>query len=383
MKRLSGALPVLGVAAVLVLAGCGASGGQARPSGGAAPPASAATPGSGATGSPAPTGSGEAPGPVRLPNSPATELGGLQAPWSIVFLGSTALVGQRDDGAILELLPGGGSRLVGTVDGVQHRSEAGLLGLALDQEQRLYAYSTGPGGNRIQRFALTGQPGSLGLGPAQTILDGLPSAANHNGGRIAFGPDGMLYATVGDAGRRAEAQDLGSLAGKILRMTPDGAVPPGNPIAGSLVYSSGHRNPQGIAWTEDGTMLATEFGQDSWDELNVIVPGGNYGWPVVEGAAGDPAYRDPLQQWPPSEASPSGMAILGGTVYIANLRGEVLRTVPLADPSASAEHYAHELGRLRDIAVGPDGALWVLTNNTDGRGTPQPGDDRLLRIQPS
>lgn len=203
----------------------------------------------------------------------------------------------------------------------------------------------------------------------------------HDGGRIAFGPDGMLYATVGETGQAEDAQDLDSLNGKILRMTPDGDVPEDNSFEDSYVYSYGHRNPQGIAWAEDGTMFSTEFGANSSDELNVIVPGGNYGWPEAEGAAGDPDYRDPARQWEPAEASPSGMAIVEGTIVIANLRGELLRTVPVADPSGSAEHFAGEYGRIRDVVVTPDGDLWLLTNNTDGRGDPSEGDDRVIEVE--
>jgi glucose/arabinose dehydrogenase len=191
----------------------------------------------------------------------------------------------------------------------------------------------------------------------------------------------MLYVTTGDAGERDSAQDRGSLAGKILRMTPEGTAPAGNPFPGSLVYSSGHRNPQGLAWAEDGTMFATEFGQNTWDELNIIKPGANYGWPTVEGIADRDGFEDPVQQWQPSAASPSGMARSGGTLFIANLRGQVLRAVPVADPSTSTEHFVREYGRLRDVTVAPDGRLWFLTNNTDGRGSPRQGDDRILAVQ--
>ncbi|MGO3796683.1 MAG: PQQ-dependent sugar dehydrogenase, partial [Pauljensenia sp.] len=258
--------------------------------------------------------------PVTPTGTPGALVTGLRAPWSIAFLGETALISQRDDALILEVLDGGGTREVGVVDGVRHGGEGGLLGLAVDAHSRLYVYSTGEGGNRVQRHALTGRPGSLGLGPAETVIGGLPSAGTHNGGRIAFGPDGMLYVTVGDAGRRAEAQDLDSLAGKILRLTPDGAVPADNPVPGSPVYSLGHRNPQGLAWSADGTLFSSEFGQNTWDELNVIVPGGNYGWPEAEGEVGDERFVDPVQQWATSAASPSGITVLGGTVFVANLR---------------------------------------------------------------
>src|SRR5690606_4547873 len=133
-------------------------------------------------------------------------------------------------------------------------------------------------------------------------------------------------------------------------------------------YSYGHRNPQGIAWDAQGTMYASEFGQDTWDELNVIEAGGNYGWPEAEGIAGDDAFIDPVQQWHPADASPSGMVIAEDRIYIANLRGQRLREIPIADITTAAEHWVGEYGRLRDVTVGPDGELWVLTNNTDGRG---------------
>lgn len=314
------------------------------------------------------------------PTGERTVVADLVTPWSVVFAGETPIISERDTGRILEIDPGGHAREIGVVAGVEAEGESGLLGLALGRDGSLYAYSTGQDGNRIQRFQLTGAPGSLRIGTAQTILDRLPSADFHDGGRIAFGPDGMLYATVGEAGNRPDAQDLHSLGGKILRMTPDGGVPPDNPFPGSLVYSYGHRNPQGIAWAPDGTLYSSEFGQDTWDELNVITPGANYGWPIVEGIAGRQGLTDPVQQWAPADASPSGITIHNGSIYIANLRGERLREVPLADPRTSTEHLTGEHGRLRDVAVAPDGTLRVLTSNTDGRGEPAPGDDRMLAL---
>ncbi len=294
---------------------------------------------------------------------------GLDAPWEVVFVDRAPLVSERDSGSILEIVDGR-TREAGRIAGVRHGGEGGLLGLAATG-RHLFVYSTGPNGNRIERYEVTGEPGSLGLGLRVTLLDGIPSASTHNGGRLAVGPDGMLYAGTGDAGDRTSAQNRAALSGKILRMTPDGGVPDDNPIPGSLVYSYGHRNVQGLAWAADGRMFATEFGQNTWDELNLIEPGKNYGWPRVEGRAGDAAYVDPLQQWATDEASPSGAAVLGDRLYIANLRGRVLRAVPLADPSTSTELLDGSLGRLRTVVPGPDGALWVVTNNTDGRGTPR------------
>ncbi|MET0672248.1 MAG: PQQ-dependent sugar dehydrogenase [Microbacterium pygmaeum] len=366
---------ILVVCATLALAlvGCGAS-------------VPSPTPTSNRTTSPAVTSSPEttAPAdaaavfPVGEPREIAT---GLSAPWSIVFVGDSALVSERDSGRILELPAGGGVREVGVVEGVQARGEGGLLGLAVDQDRRLYAYSTGGQGNRIQRFALTGTGGSFALGAAETILDGLPSAGNHNGGRIAFGPDDMLYAGVGDAGSPQNAQDPGSLGGKILRMTPDGGIPSDNPDPASLVYSSGHRNVQGLGWAQDGSMYASEFGQDTWDELNVIVAGGNYGWPDAEGTAGAAGLIDPVLQWRPDEASPSGIAMVAGSVVIANLRGERLTVVPIGDPSTGTASYAGEYGRIRDAVLAPDGTLWFVTNNTDGRGDAREGDDRIQSVE--
>jgi glucose/arabinose dehydrogenase len=368
-----------GVTAVVMLAACTSQ--TPAPGAASSEPSAGSTPSATPSQSPAPSANpSETPRaltPTGRPRDVATE---LRSPWSVAFLGDTALISERDTARILELRANGTTRVVGTVPGVTAFGEAGLLGLAVDNDRRLYAYSTARDGNRVQRFPLRGQPGTLALGDPTTIIDEIPAATHHDGGRIAFGPDGMLYVGTGDASVRVRAQDRDSLAGKILRMTPDGDVPDDNPFPSSLVYSLGHRNVQGIAWTADGTMFATEFGQDTWDELNVIRAGGNYGWPVVEGRSSDDRFVDPVQQWRPREASPSGLAAVGGTLFVANLRGEVLRSVPAADPSRSTEHYEGRYGRLRAVAVSPDGDLWVVTNNTDGRGDPQPGDDRILAV---
>ncbi|MEZ5189593.1 MAG: PQQ-dependent sugar dehydrogenase [Schumannella sp.] len=207
-------------------------------------------------------------------------------------------------------------------------------------------------------------------------------------GRTAFGPDGMLYATTGDAGDPDSAQDESSLSGKILRMTPTGGVPDDNPFPGSLVYSLGHRNPQASPDTRTGQLWAAEFGQDTWDEFNRIEPGGNYGWPVVEGTAADgtasAGYIDPWAQWPTDEASPSGLTYIDGTFFLAGLGGERLWAIYVDEDAGRADAvawYAGEYGRLRDVAPGPDGSLWILTNNTDGRGSPREGDDRILQVR--
>ncbi|WP_242497676.1 PQQ-dependent sugar dehydrogenase [Microbacterium protaetiae] len=317
--------------------------------------------------------------------APSTIVDGLAAPWSIALLpDGGALVSQRDDGTILEITAAHTVREVGVVPSVVADGEAGLNGIAVHTDGDttwLYAYHAASSDNRVVRMPLRGRAGSYRLGAVEVVLSGIHKATFHNGGRIAFGPDGMLYVTTGDAGSSTDSQDTSSLNGKILRVTPQGQSAPGNPF-GNAVYSYGHRNVQGIAWTADGTMWASEFGQNTWDELNVIVPGGNYGWPVVEGIAHDDRFRDPLVQWPTDQASPSGLAARGSELYLASLRGERLwrvvtdRGSVVGDPSPVLSGY----GRLRDVTVAADGSLWILTNNTDGRGSPRSGDDRLLRF---
>jgi glucose/arabinose dehydrogenase len=352
---------------------------------------------SGCTGSPAPASRTPAPsasapavGALQPVGEPKVLASGLSAPWSIVRLGATdsTLISERDSGTVVERLPSGRLRDIGVVPGVVHAGEGGLLGLAVRPQESsgsgrwLYAYLTTATDNRIVRMPLSGASGSYRLGDATPILTGLASAANHDGGRIAFGPDGMLYATVGDAGQPSRAQDPASLNGKILRMTATGAVPRDNPTAGSLVYSLGHRNPQGIAWDADGQLWAAEFGQNTWDEFNRIEPGGNYGWPIVEGIGSKEGFIDPLYQWPTADASPSGLAFVGGTFFLAALRGERLWAISRGSTATTALPFLiGSLGRLRDAVPGPDGSLWLLTNNTDGRGSPTDGDDKLVEVR--
>ena len=357
----------LAAAGALLLAGCSAP--QATPAPTAPQPS--AEPDSAASAALAPVGEG-------------TDLAtGLAAPWSVARLDDGGvLVSERDTALIREIADDGGLREVGSIGAAAPSGEGGLLGIATldDGDDRwLYSYATTADDNRIERRALTGAPGSHALGEPEEVLTGIAAAGTHNGGRIAFGPDGMLYATVGDAQSPGRAQDPESLNGKILRMQPDGSVPDDNPSDGSLVYSLGHRNPQGLDWDDDGTLWAAEFGQDTWDEVNRIEPGANYGWPEVEGAGGVEGFVDPVAAWPTDESSPSGLTVIDGTVFVAGLGGERLWTV---QPDGSTRDFlVGGFGRIRDVLPGPDGTLWLLTNNTDGRGEPREGDDRLVQFE--
>ncbi|MEV5738727.1 PQQ-dependent sugar dehydrogenase [Microbispora rosea] len=306
---------------------------------------------------------------------------GLRAPWGMAFLpDGSALVSQRDTADIMRVPRGSAPVKVATVPNVSPGGEGGLLGIAVSPvyalDQWVYAYYTSASDNRVVRFRLSSPQAQ------QPILTGIPRAQTHNGGRIAFGPDGRLYVGTGDAGNAANAQNLNSLGGKILRIRPDGTVPVDNPFAGSPVYSYGHRNVQGLAWDESGRLYATEFGQNTWDELNRILPGRNYGWPICEGVCSDPRFTNPLVVWSPAEASPSGLAYAKGTLFAAALRGTRLWTVPISGgtPGTPAAEFQGTYGRLRAVAIGPDCSLWVATSNRDGRGTPADGDDRIIRV---
>lgn len=332
--------------------------------------------------------------PVVTATVTGTAATGLAAPWGLAQLPDGQwLVTQRDTATILVVPPDGSAPRTVTGVGAEDLadrtvsdSEAGLLGIALSptfaEDDLVFVYRRGETGNEVLRGELDGAI----LGPLTTILGEIPAAGNHNGGRLAFGPDGYLYITTGDAGDSQLSQDPDSLAGKILRVTADGAAPAGNPLPGSPVWSLGHRNVQGLGWAADGRMFASEFGQNTFDELNLIIAGGNYGWPEVEGVAGAQGaadgFIDPLATWPTSDASPSGLAVTDEGVYLAGLRGERLWRLPLAASGLGEpqELFAGEYGRLRAVTVDRDGSLAVLTNNTDGRGDPRPGDDHLLLV---
>jgi glucose/arabinose dehydrogenase len=307
----------------------------------------------------------------------------LDVPWAIAFLpDGSALVTQRDKGNLLQVRQGQKPTVLGAIPGVRPDGEGGLLGVAVSpqfaRDSSIFVYFTAADDNRVVR--LTFEDGKATK--PTIVLRGIPKAGNHNGGRLAFGPDGYLYVTTGDAGRSDRSQEKDALGGKILRITTDGKPAPGNPFGSSPVWSYGHRNVQGIAWAPDGRMFASEFGQNTWDELNLIEPGRNYGWPVVEGKAGRSGFTDPLAQWATSDASPSGIAVAGGAVWMTALRGQSLWRVPLtANGIGTPERLLRgQYGRLRDAVAGPDGRLWVLTSNTF-RGSPADDDDKVVALR--
>jgi glucose/arabinose dehydrogenase len=307
----------------------------------------------------------------------------LEAPWGLAFLpDGSALVSERDSALVKHVSADGKVSRVGKVADVDGSGEGGLLGLALSpsygQDKLLFAYYTRGDQNVIARMTYDGSR----LAAQKVIFDGIPAGPIHDGGRIAFGPDDLLYVGTGEAGRRDPAQDKGDLGGKILRITADGDPAPDNPFDGSPVYSLGHRNVQGLAWDSRGQLWAAEFGQNTWDELNRIKKGGNYGWPVVEGRSGEKGFINPVRQWSTDEASPSGIAIAGNAVYMAGLRGARLWQIPIPGGKAGEPKalFTGDYGRLRTVALAPDGSLWLMTSNRDGRGSPRKGDDRIIRL---
>lgn len=375
-------------AVALVAAGCSSNGeASPSPSPSSSPSASLAPPSAPASATP-PASTPPAQATLR-PEAPRVLVKGLEVPWGLGFLpGGDALVTERMSGRILRVAPSGEVSEAGTVAGVQARGEGGLLGLAVSpdfsSDHSIFVYYTADDGNRIVRLRV-GDDGRIdGAAAAQKVLvKGIPAGNIHNGGGLAFGPDGMLYAGTGETGDRPLAQDKSSLAGKILRMTPDGKPAPDNPF-GTLVWTYGHRNVQGLAWDSSGRMFATEFGRNTWDEINRIQPGKNYGWPVVEGKGGKGGYTDPLITWRTSEASPSGLAYAGGSLWAGALRGQRLWQIPVrADGSLGTPKalFQGKFGRIRGVAVAPDGrALWLTTSNRDGRGNPVADDDRIIVV---
>ncbi|CAL9567662.1 hypothetical protein SUDANB96_04782 [Streptomyces sp. enrichment culture] len=381
---------VLAAAALVLTAGCssGDGGGDPPPGGPSSTASSGAPPSEDSAG--AEEALPPAKGSVKVVRTVAE---GLDTPWGLAPLpDGDLLVSSRDEGTILRVDGRTGAKTeLGEVPGVSPEGEGGLLGIALSpdfaSDHMVYAYFTSASDNRIVRMLYDAQkPAGEQLGAPDTVFKGIPKGFVHNGGRIAFGPDRMLYAGTGESGDTGLSQDKESLGGKILRLTPEGEPAPGNPFPGSPVYSLGHRNVQGLAWDGRQRLFASEFGQDTWDELNAIQPGGNYGWPEVEGRSDDGDFLNPIAQWTTDEASPSGLAHAEGSLWMAGLRGERLWRIPLKDTQpldAPRAFLEGEYGRLRTVVPAGGDKLWLVTSETDGRGSPEQGDDRILELEVS
>lgn len=322
-----------------------------------------------------------------VPSSVATLSSGWTIPWGVFWLpdGKSALVTERDDFRVWKVTKDGTKTQVGTVpNAVTTNGEGGLLGVAVDPKwetnHHVYFMHTASEGNRVVRMTYDG----TALSDYTVLLQGIKKNRYHNGGRLAFGPDGYLYVSTGEAQTPDLAQDKNSLNGKILRMTTDGKPAPGNPF-GNLVYSLGHRNPQGLAFDRNGRLWEAEFGNSSKDELNLIKPGANYGWPVCEGTCSTAGMTNPKATWNVSEASPSGIAIVRNVVYMASLRGERLWRIPINGDNESVgtptAYYVGTYGRLRTVTKVPGAdQLWLSTTNCDNNGGAADGSDKIFRV---
>jgi glucose/arabinose dehydrogenase len=341
----------------------------------------------------APTPASSAPLPSNTPSSSPSSSGvasrgdprareiasDLRAPWGLVPLkDGSFLIAERDERKIVRV-DDGSTSAVRTIDEADPAGEGGLLGLAITKDEKtVFAYYTAADDNRIVSMSWNGRE----LGTPDVILKGIPKGTIHNGGRMVIGPDGHLYVGTGESGSRGLAQNKNSLGGKILRIRLDGRPVPGNPFDNE-VYSYGHRNVQGLAFDDQGRLWASEFGQNTWDELNLITKGADYGWPVVEGSGNVRGMTNPKVVWHTDEASPSGLAYWQNSLWMAGLRGERLWEIPVdgtktGDPTV---HFRGDYGRLRTVQIAVDGGSLLLTNsNTDGRGNPAGDDDRLFQI---
>jgi glucose/arabinose dehydrogenase len=313
---------------------------------------------------------------------------GLDIPWDIAFLpDETMLVTQRP-GTLVHIEE---DRTI-PIDGVEHAGEGGLLGIALHpdftENNFVYLYQTtrAPDGltNRVVRY--TYQDGTLRQD--KMIIDDIPGAVYHDGGRIRFGPEGKLWVTVGDAGDTGAAQDPQKLNGSILRLNADGSIPEDNPFA-NAVYSYGHRNPQGLTWDAKGRLWSSEHGRSGarsgMDEINLIKPGANYGWPTIEGDQTQSDMQTPKAHSGPDVTwAPASTQYYNGSIFFGGLRGATLYEAIIDGEEVREikEHFAGQFGRIRAVVLGPDKHLYITTSNKDGRGNPAPDDDKIIRINP-
>ena len=312
----------------------------------------------------------------------------LEVVWALAFLPGGDLLATERKGTVNLIDKEGNVSRIFTLSNVLQTGESGLHGIALhpdfENNQFLYLYYTYKGNgdntqNRVSRFRFDGKT----FTDEKIIVDAIPGAIFHDGGRIKFGTDKNLYITTGDARNPSLAQDVNSLAGKILRVTDEGNPASGNPF-GTRIWSYGHRNPQGIAWDDKGRLWETEHGDSATDEFNLIEPGKNYGWPTIRGDQKAEGLKTPVLHSGNDTWAPAGAAFINGSIFFGGLKGQALFQAKLQDNSATlTTHFKGELGRIRDVLLGPDGFLYITTSNRDGRGTPAAGDDKILRINPA
>ncbi len=315
----------------------------------------------------------------------------LEVPWALVFLPDKSMLVTERPGRVRLIDKNSNlqSDPVATFDNVKEIGEGGLLGITIHPNfstnnfvYLYYTYSESNGNtlNRVVRITYKDKK----LTDEQIIVDKIPGSLNHNGGRIKFGPDNYLYITTGDAGNPSQAQDINTLGGKILRVTDEGKPAPGNPFD-NLVYSYGHRNPQGLAWNSKGQLWATEHGRSGvssgLDELNLIEIGKNYGWPTIEGDKTRIGMETPKLNSGSSTWAPAGAVFFDNSLFFGGLRGTALYEVVIdKDKITLKEHFKYQFGRIRDVVSGPDNMLYITTSNRDGRGSPITLDDRIIRI---
>ncbi|QOR66043.1 PQQ-dependent sugar dehydrogenase [Cytobacillus suaedae] len=308
----------------------------------------------------------------------------LDIPWSISKVGQSLFITERKgtllkvDEETKQIIP----QEMSLKKDIYHVGEGGLLGFTLtpdfETSKGAYIYHTYKENNEIlNRVVLIERTGNVWV-EQKSVLENIPGGRIHNGGRLKFGPDGNLYITTGDAGVPDNAQNLVNLSGKILRMERDGSIPSDNPFENSYIYSYGHRNPQGLTWDKESNLYATEHGQSAHDEVNLIRPGRNYGWPIIEGNETSPGLETPLFESGEETWAPSGVDYYNGKLYVAMLRGQSVQSFDLKTREISVEY--NQAGRMRDIYI-HDNSLYALTNNKDGRGSPQEDDDKLLKFR--
>lgn len=314
----------------------------------------------------------------------------LDIPWEIAFLPSGELLVTERPGILLKI--GENRQVVQEIEGVEHVGEGGLMGMALhpdfENNQWLYLYLTSRADsgliNRVERYDFDGNS----LSNKQIIIDNIPGAQYHDGGRMEFGPDEKLYLTTGDAGNEQAAQNTNTLHGKILRINDDGSVPEDNPF-GNEVWSYGHRNPQGLAWDEQGRLWSTEHGpsglQSGYDELNLIERGKNYGWPVIRGDETAEGMVSPVIHSGADDTwAPAGAIFYNGSIFFSGLRGASLYEAKIQDDKVTdlVAHFRNDYGRLRAVVLSPSDLIYISTSNTDGRGDENPNDDKIFSIRP-